>query len=131
MHVLIIEDEAMLAADLQCFLEELGADSSDVADSEQDAIEAALARPPDLITADVTLRQGTGTAAVQAIRNEIGHVPVVFVTAGDMTGAAFDANTHKVKKPILWLELVEALAEHDLPPAYPVPRGAAAAPTAL
>ena len=38
MHVLIIEDEALLALDLRCFLEELGADSCAVADSEADAI---------------------------------------------------------------------------------------------
>jgi len=114
-HVLIIEDEALLALDLQCFLEELGADSCSLAETEHEAVQLALNRPPDLITADVNLRDGTGPAAVDAIRSSIGPVPVVYITGSKAEDIAVDDRTHLVKKPILWLELVEAVEPFDLP----------------
>ena len=116
MHVLIIEDEALLAMDLQCFLEELGADSCALADSEADAVRSAMEQPPDLITADMELREGTGLGAVRAIRKRIGEVPVVYVTGQPDRCEGLDDHTHAVRKPILWLELVEALQPHNLPP---------------
>lgn len=115
MHVLIIEDEAMLAMDLQCFLEELGADSCSLADTEAEAVRLAIDHPPDLITADINLREGTGTGAVRAIRSRIGDIPVVYVTGNPENCGRLDPNTHAVKKPILWLDLVEAVEPHGLP----------------
>lgn len=116
MHVLIIEEEALLAMDLQCFLEELGADSCALADSEADAVRSALAQPPDLITADIDLREGSGVGAVRAIRRQIGNVPVVYLTDKPERCEPLNERTHAVRKPILWLELVEAVQPHNLPP---------------
>ena len=115
MHVLIIEDEALLAIDLQCFLEELGAETCALADTEAEAIRLALDRRPDLITADVNLREGTGPAAVRIIRESIGDIPVVYVTGHPECCGTLDANTHALEKPVLWLKLVEALQSHGLP----------------
>ncbi len=79
-HVLIIEDEALIALDLQGLLEEYGATSFDFAATEAEAVEAAKARRPDFITSDVKLRTGTGPNAIGIIRSLLGPVPVVFIT---------------------------------------------------
>lgn len=116
MHVLIIEDEPLIAADIECFLTELGADSIEFAETEQEALSAALGHVPDLITADCNLREGTGPGAVAAIRGTLGEVPVVYVTGNPEQCAALDDMTHAVAKPIRWLELADAVSRHNLPP---------------
>ena len=80
MHALIIEDEAMIAATIEFVLRECGFESFDIAPSSQMAINAARARRPDLVTADVQLGRGSGIEAVQAIRTQ-GPVPVIYITA--------------------------------------------------
>jgi CheY-like chemotaxis protein len=80
-HVLIIEDEPLLAMDLQDLLAGAGATSFDFAVTESEAVNAALQRAPDVITSDVTLLEGTGPAAVTRIHRERGDVPVLFITA--------------------------------------------------
>lgn len=79
-HVLIIEDEALVALDLQALLEAHGAKTFAFAETEAEAIEAARARKPDFITSDVALLDGTGPKAVETIIQEVGPVPVVFIT---------------------------------------------------
>ncbi len=49
MHILIIEDDAILAMNLQFFLEELGADTTAIAATEAQAIREAMTHRPDLI----------------------------------------------------------------------------------
>lgn len=79
-HVLIIEDEPLVALDLQTLLEAEGATSFDFADSEAGAVAAAIARPPGLITSDVKLVEGTGPNAVTMIHQRLGDIPVIFIT---------------------------------------------------
>lgn len=79
-HVLIIEDEVLIALDLQGLLEGLGATSFAFADTQVEAVDAARERRPDLITSDVALLEGTGPEAVEIILKELGPVPVIFVT---------------------------------------------------
>lgn len=79
-HVLIIEDELMLAMSLEVTLVDLGATSFDIVDCEADAITAARRHRPDLITSDVMLREGNGPHAIAAIHAELGDIPVIFVT---------------------------------------------------
>jgi len=79
-HVLIIEDEPLIAWAIETLLEDNGATSVEIADTEAEAVAAAARKHPDLITSDVTLRTGTGPAAVEAIRATLGPVPVVYIT---------------------------------------------------
>jgi CheY-like chemotaxis protein len=79
-HVLIIEDEALVAMDLQNVLSEAGATSFAFASSETEAVEQACARLPHVMTSDVQLLSGTGPAAVAIIRNRLGMIPVLFVS---------------------------------------------------
>src|SRR4051812_25091515 len=79
-HVLIIEDEMLVAMDLQSVLSEEGATSFAFAATEAEAIEEACARPPMVMTSDVRLLTGTGPAAVGTIRARLGMIPVLFVS---------------------------------------------------
>ena len=81
MHALIIEDEFITALDLKGILQELGFESVDIALCEEDAVEAARRRRPDFITADVSLKQGTGVQALRTIQNELGSIAAIYVTA--------------------------------------------------
>ncbi|WP_294393721.1 response regulator [uncultured Sphingomonas sp.] len=79
-HALIIEDEPFIALGIQDLLEEQGVDTVDIAATEDEAVHSALSRQPDLITADVTLLDGNGPAAVGKIRDELGEIPVIYIT---------------------------------------------------
>jgi CheY-like chemotaxis protein len=80
-HVLIIEDEALIALDLQEMLELAGATTFSFAETEREAVDAARAHRPDVIMSDVMLREGTGPHAVELIQDEMGPLPVIFITA--------------------------------------------------
>lgn len=79
-HVLIIEDEILIALDLRALLEDHGTKTFAFAGTQAEAVEAAREQKPDFITADVALLEGTGPKAVETILQEIGPVPVVFIT---------------------------------------------------
>ena len=80
-HVLVIEDEPLVALDLESVLSAAGATSFAFATTEDEAVCAAHERVPDFITSDVTLLEGTGPRAVERIHRELGDVPVLFLTA--------------------------------------------------
>jgi CheY-like chemotaxis protein len=97
-HVLIIEDEAMIALDLENLLECEGATSFSFAASEGEAVAAARSRRPDVITSDVTLLEGTGPKAVARIRATMGDIPVVYISgtlAGCGAGQPMTKGLHK------------------------------------
>ena len=79
-HVLIIEDEWLIGEHIEVIAREHGASSVDRAETEQEAIAAAMANPPAVILSDVKLAEGTGPNAVQAIRAQLGPCPVIFIT---------------------------------------------------
>jgi two-component system, response regulator PdtaR len=80
MHALIIEDELLIALDIEDAVQALNYHSCDHAHSVSDAVRLAELRCPDLILADHRIIGGTGTDAVLVIC-AVTPVPVVFVTA--------------------------------------------------
>ena len=80
-HVLIIEDDAIAAMDIQGVLRSEGATSFSFATTEREAVECARERRPAVITSDVMLARGSGPAAVLKILAECGPTPVIFITA--------------------------------------------------
>ena len=110
-HVLIIEDEAIIAMDLQGLLAEQGATSFDFADGEQEALAAALARPPALITSDVRLRDGTGPNAVCMIERQLGPVRVIYITGNPEACCRADERTRVLGKPLHQPSIVQAFLE--------------------
>ena len=62
-HVLIIEDEPLVAMDVEALLfADNGATSFAFAETERGAVAAALVQRPEFIISDVSLTQGTGPA---------------------------------------------------------------------
>ncbi len=79
--VLIIEDEPVIAMDLEALLNDLGHHVTRVARTRVEAIAAVKTRIPGLVLADVQLADGSsGLDAVNEILVETS-VPVVFITA--------------------------------------------------
>lgn len=87
MHVLIIENEPVIAMSIEDALRDCGRDftSFDFATGVKQAIATARRRCPDLITADVELNPGCGIETVAAICGG-APIPVIFITgtAGDI-----------------------------------------------
>jgi len=80
-NILIIEDEPVIAIDIEELVQSCGHRVAGIAASETEAIAIASAQAPGLILADINLgRGGDGARAVKAIRAE-RNVPVIFVTA--------------------------------------------------
>jgi CheY-like chemotaxis protein len=80
-HVLIIEDQWIVAAHIAGLAEDGGAPSVVITGTEREAVEAARERQPAIILSDVSLLEGTGPLAVAAIIAEHGPIPVIFITA--------------------------------------------------
>jgi CheY-like chemotaxis protein/DNA-directed RNA polymerase specialized sigma24 family protein len=79
--VLIIEDEALIALDLEGLVENLGHRVIGVARTRNQALEIAQKRRPGLVLADIQLADGSsGLDAVNDILNDF-KVPVIFITA--------------------------------------------------
>ncbi|HEY0145002.1 MAG TPA: response regulator [Methylovirgula sp.] len=79
--VLIIEDEPLIAIDIQMLVEELGHRVVAIARTRDEAIAAAKTSTPGLILADIQLADGSsGLDAVNQILNDFS-LPVIFITA--------------------------------------------------
>ncbi|HZT50136.1 MAG TPA: response regulator [Hyphomicrobiaceae bacterium] len=79
--VLVIEDEPLIAIDLQRILEDLGHRVTAVARTHADALKAAEIAKPGLVLADIRLADGSsGLDAVNDLLSSFA-VPVVFITA--------------------------------------------------
>lgn len=79
--VLIIEDEPVIALDLESIVRGLGHQVTAVARTRNEAVKAATANPPALVLADIQLADhSSGIDAARDIVAEFS-VPVIFVTA--------------------------------------------------
>jgi DNA-directed RNA polymerase specialized sigma24 family protein/CheY-like chemotaxis protein len=79
--VLIIEDEPIIAMDLETIVRDLGHDVTGVAVTRDEAVAQAKARRPGLVLADIQLADdSSGIDAVKDILAEFT-VPVIFITA--------------------------------------------------
>ena len=99
-HVLIIEDEPLVAFDIQDILSGAGAHSFSFAETEAEAVAAARARRPAGIPDARKLREGTGPRAVEAIQRELGPLPVLFITASPDQCDPCDAPARVLAKPV-------------------------------
>ena len=79
--VLIIEDEPIIALDIESMVRELGHEVTGVARTHREAVAMVKARPPGLVLADIQLADGSsGLDAVNEILTTID-TPVIFITA--------------------------------------------------
>ncbi len=80
-QILIVEDEGLIAKDLQSMLRRLGYDVPVTVGTGELAIQTAAANQPDLILMDIQLRGNMdGVTAAQTIKDR-QDVPIVFLTA--------------------------------------------------
>jgi CheY-like chemotaxis protein len=102
-RVLIIEDESIIALDLENLVVELGHKVVGTAASKDEAVAKARAQQPGLILADINLGEGgSGIDAVTEILHSFD-IPVIFVTAYPerlLTGERPEP-TYLITKPFL------------------------------
>lgn len=80
--VMIIEDEPIIAMQLQAIVEELGHTVTGIARTQAEAVALAGKQTPDLIMSDIQLAdKSSGVDAVNEILRDIGDMPVIFITA--------------------------------------------------
>ena len=80
-EVLIIEDEPIIAMDIETIVRDLGHSVTGVAVTRDEAVAQAIARRPGLVLADIQLADdSSGIDAVKDILTEF-NVPVIFITA--------------------------------------------------
>ncbi|MDO9336030.1 MAG: response regulator [Caulobacteraceae bacterium] len=79
--VLIIEDEPVIAADIEALVRELGHNVIDIAATRTEALEAIAKKQPGLVLADIQLADGS--SGIDAVKDILGmmNVPVIFITA--------------------------------------------------
>ena len=81
-RVMIVEDEVLIAADLAGRLESMGYTVAANVTSGEKAVEEAEKIRPDLVLMDIVLAGAMdGIQASEAIRDRLGDIPVVFLTA--------------------------------------------------
>ncbi len=79
---LVIEDEAIIALDLQAIVSDMGHRITGVAPTHKTAVALFHQDRPDLILSDIQLADGSsGIDAVNEILKTAGDVPVIFITA--------------------------------------------------
>ena len=79
--MLIIEDEPIIAMDIETIVRDLGHNVTGVAVTRDEAVAQALAQRPGLVLADIQLADdSSGIDAVKDILKEFA-VPVIFITA--------------------------------------------------
>jgi PAS domain S-box-containing protein len=80
-RILIVEDEAVTAKDIESTLELLGYEVTGVVDTGEEAIEKALGSSPDLILMDIKLKGKLSGIEAAAKIMQVSPVPVVYLTA--------------------------------------------------
>jgi CheY-like chemotaxis protein len=102
-RIMIIEDESIIALDLESIVNALGHQIAAIASSKGEAVALAYQERPDLILADTNLGAGgSGLEAVVEILRSVS-VPVIFITAYPeslLTGERPEP-THLITKPFV------------------------------
>ena len=116
-RALIVDDEFLIAFDLEASMHELGFDVCNVASNEKDAKELAMSNPPDVAVRDADL--GGARTGIETARwlKEVCDVPIVFVSTADSDDSTLE-RIHDVvpgapvlKKPVYRDTLAHASSE--------------------
>ncbi len=112
--VMIIEDEAVIAMDLETIISDMGHRVTGVARTRAEAVSLGQTEAPDLILADIQLADNSsGIDAVNDLLTELGDRPVIFITAfperlltGDKHEPAF-----LISKPYAEEQVISAVSQ--------------------
>ncbi|MEQ5829330.1 response regulator [Sulfitobacter sp. NFXS29] len=113
LRVLIVEDEAIIAMEIEMILEDLGAEVVGTVMSAQEAVDYAKLHRPDCITMDINLKgDRDGVSAALEIHEAIG-IRAIFISAYGSDDLKLRAQPAQpfgwIQKPILTGELKTAL----------------------
>jgi two-component system, response regulator PdtaR len=104
LRFLIVEDEAVVALNMEAALVEAGFEIVGTVDTEAAAVAAAFQLRPDIIIMDITLREGDGIQAARAIEEKF-KTKIVFVSGNSDPGTLSAAHALKpagfIRKPFL------------------------------
>lgn len=114
MYALIIEDEPLIAMQIEDILRDNGYTSFAFAVSAREAVDAVKNRYPDLITSDVKLNPGNGMDAVEEICGRSA-IPVIFITGNPGDVYERMPNYHVLRKPFGAADLEAALEQVRTP----------------
>jgi CheY-like chemotaxis protein len=90
--ILVVEDEAIIALDIQCILRKMGFSHSEVVHSGEESIRRVAAGKPHLVLMDIKLKgKLDGIQAAQEIFFQ-HNIPVVYITAFGDEGTLERAN---------------------------------------
>src|SRR5689334_25349829 len=82
-RILIVEDQGIVATDIESCLMDDGFEVTAIATSMKDAIREASVCPPDLVLMDIRIQgEADGIEAADYLRREFG-LPIVYLTAHD------------------------------------------------
>ncbi len=108
-NILVVEDEVVIAMDLQATLIDLGHDVPEIVTSGEAAIQTALALHPDLILMDIHLSETLDGIDAAAAIMEVLDIPVIYLTAyadeETLKRASFTAPFGYILKPFEAREL--------------------------
>src|SRR5208283_205502 len=80
-QILVVEDEGLIAADIQRRLERMGYSVPAIAQSGEEALRCARSTPLDLVLMDIRIKgEMDGIALAEALKAEF-ETPVVYLTA--------------------------------------------------
>jgi CheY-like chemotaxis protein len=137
-HVLVVDDEPDFVAFLQFVLTKGGYRVTVAYDGEE-ALERALADPPDAVTLDIQMPRKTGVLFYRQMKAQehLRHIPVIVVTglrtsnayAAPFIERFFEVDTPPLPRPECYLDkpvtgarLLETVAQYVLSPAAAPPR---------
>jgi DNA-binding NtrC family response regulator len=108
-RILIVEDEAIIAMELESQLQSLGYEVASVVNIGEKAIEKAEEEKPDLILMDIRIKGNMdGITAAEIIRSQ-SEIPIIFITAhADME------KLERAKKVLPLAYLIKPVKAHDL-----------------
>ncbi len=111
-RILVVEDEGIVALDIEEGLRTLGYEVVGIVDSGEEAVRSAERERPDLVLMDVSLKGSMdGVEAAARIRDNFG-IPVVYLTAH-----ADESTLHRARVTTPYGFILKPFAPDDLRPA--------------
>ena len=114
-RLLIVEDEPIIALELQETLKRRGYDVPEIAGSADTVFEAFRSAKPDLVLMDINLRSYTDGIDAAKRLSLFGSTPIVFITANEDANvekrARGTSNSYYIKKPFDEERLVELIEQ--------------------
>ena len=111
LHVLIVEDEAIVSYEMQLILEEYGHRVIGIASRGEDAVDLVKRKVPDLVLMDLRLAgQWDGASTAITLRSDLEQeVPTVFVTAWPLYKIPKLSHSAVLRKPFSRGDLIRAI----------------------